>query len=216
MSNLRRKLWSQKLVQDGISSQNNPKRANSTGGRRGGGFSAEKYAAVSGMCNMTGCYSFHIFRNLGACQWQIKPLESFNKTDSEEYCSRFVWRAHHVSSKWDKWAGFCQIPAKNRRIWKASKEHVDLVQIVKLLLSSFFFRNSLINLYSLKTFPFMSETVWQWALIQDALLTWCAVLTYCPSQPSSPICCRSQMSAGINADSAYNEHTALRLTGNGR
>lgn len=97
MSNLRRKLWSQKPVRDGISPQNNPKRVNSSweraggggGGGGGGGFSAEKYAAASRMRNMTGCCSFHIFRNLAACQWQIKPLASFNKTDSEEYCSRF-------------------------------------------------------------------------------------------------------------------------------
>lgn len=37
-------------------------------------------------------------------------------------------------------------------------------------------------------FPFKSEAVGRWWFMPDALLTWCAVLPCCPSQPSSPIC----------------------------
>lgn len=41
---------------------------------------------------------------------------------------------------------------------------------------------------SLRCFHSNSEKVGQRQLLPDALLTWCAGLPRCPSQPSSPIC----------------------------
>lgn len=87
------------------------------------------------------------------CLWQLKLLASFIKTDNKAF---FVWRSLHVSSNYKTGEqAFVRYLPRIVKYELTSKPDADFVQITKLFME--LMSNCLINLCSLKMFPFKSE-----------------------------------------------------------